>query len=402
MHHLSSPRLSGIWLPLITPFIDGALDETSLTRLVAHYVQQGIDGLIVAATTGEGLTLDDAETEQVVALAANVLARRIPLFLGLCGSDTRRLVRRLAVTDARPVDGYLITCPYYSRPSQQGLYQHFAALADATDKPILVYNIPYRTGVNLGNDTLLRLAERANIVGVKDCCADAAQSADLLRQRSPEFAVLTGEDALFYGAITHGADGGVLASAHIDLPTFAAVQVSAGRKFDRRVGAMETTAGCGPPAVRRTQSGTHQARAVATWPDRIAGIAVADDRDQRVTGGSARSASVGGAGSGVIGCGSANRIDLLEQKTVPDISPIHPSLEPAVLALNNAHAVELSWLERDRLAHLLRQAFYARRIGKIDAFLLAFDECADYDSPTTNGSVGAISGSFMSTVSPLP
>ena len=226
MHHLSSPRLSGIWLPLITPFIDGAVDERSLTRLVAHYVQQGIDGLIVAATTGEGLALDDAETEQVVALAANVLARRKPLFLGLCGSDTRRLVRRLAMTDAWPVDGYLITCPYYSRPSQQGLYQHFAALADATDKPILVYNIPYRTGVNLGNDTLLRLAERANIVGVKDCCADAAQSADLLRQRSPEFAVLTGEDALFYGAITHGADGGVLASAHIDLPTFAAVQKS--------------------------------------------------------------------------------------------------------------------------------------------------------------------------------
>ncbi len=141
----------------------------------------------------------------------------MPLFLGLCGSDTRRLVRRLAATDAWPVDGYLITCPYYSRPSQQGLYQHFAALADATDKPILIYNIPYRTGVNLGNDTLLRLAERANIVGVKDCCADAAQSADLLRRRGPGFTVLTGEDALFYGAVAHGADGGILASAHVDV-----------------------------------------------------------------------------------------------------------------------------------------------------------------------------------------
>ena len=146
------------------------------------------------------------------------------MFLGLCGSDTRRLVRRLVAADAWPVDGYLITCPYYSRPSQQGLYQHFAALADATDKPILIYNIPYRTGVNLGNDTLLGLAERANVVGVKDCCADAAQSADLLRRRGPEFAVLTGEDALFYGAIAQGADGGILASAHVDVPAFAAVR----------------------------------------------------------------------------------------------------------------------------------------------------------------------------------
>jgi 4-hydroxy-tetrahydrodipicolinate synthase len=111
MELLSSTRLSGIWLPLITPFIDGAVDEGSLARLVAHYLPQNIDGLIVAATTGEGLVLDDAETAQVVAITANAVARQIPLFLGLCGSDTRRLVRRLTATDAWPVDGYLITCP---------------------------------------------------------------------------------------------------------------------------------------------------------------------------------------------------------------------------------------------------------------------------------------------------
>lgn len=229
-----STRLSGIWLPLITPFSDGTLDEASLVRLVAHYAQEQVDGFILAATTGEGLVLDDAETERVVAIAAEVVARRKPVFLGLCGSDTRRLVRRLEATSAWPVDGYLMTCPYYSRPSQQRLYQHFAALADTTDRPILIYNIPYRTGVNLGNDTLLRLTERANIVGVKDCCADAAQSFDLLRRRGPGFAVLTGEDALFYGAIAHGADGGVLASAHVDVASFAAVReaVISGRLVD--------------------------------------------------------------------------------------------------------------------------------------------------------------------------
>ncbi len=171
--------------------------------------------------------LDDDETARVVALVAAEVARRKPVFLGLCGSDTRKLVKRLAATAAWPIDGYLVTCPYYSRPSQDGMRQHFGALAGTTGRPILVYNIPYRTGVNLANDTLLRLAEEhANIVGVKDCCADAAQSADLLRRRQPGFRVLTGEDALFLGALADGADGGILATAHVDPAAFAAVRTA--------------------------------------------------------------------------------------------------------------------------------------------------------------------------------
>ena len=179
--------------------------------------------MILAATTGEGLTLDEAETERVVAIAAAEPTGR-SLYLGLCGSDTRKLVKTLARTAAWPVEGYLIACPYYSRPSQDGLFRHFSALAGATDRPILVYNIPYRTGVNLGNETMLRLAERANIVGVKDCSADSAQSFDLLRLRPPEFAVLTGEDAGFYTALTQGADGGILASAHFRTGDYAAIR----------------------------------------------------------------------------------------------------------------------------------------------------------------------------------
>jgi 4-hydroxy-tetrahydrodipicolinate synthase len=215
--------LSGIFLPLITPFRDGALDQGSLARLVAHYTRSRLAGFILAATTGEGLTLDDDETGQLVAVAASE-ARGRPIFLGLCGSDTKKLASRLAATEAWPIAGYLIACPYYSRPSQDGLRRHFTRLAEATPKPILLYNIPYRTGVNLANETLLHLAERPNIVGVKDCCADAAQSFDLLRQRPPGFAVLSGEDSLFYGALAHGADGGVLASAHVDPDAFIALR----------------------------------------------------------------------------------------------------------------------------------------------------------------------------------
>ena len=220
----SASRLGGIWLPLITPFRDGRLDETSLRRLLAHYAGEPVDGLILAATTGEGLTLDEEETARLCGIAAGGRPAGRPIYLGLSGSDTRKLVHALERTADWPIQGYLITCPYYTRPSQEGLFRNFAVLAGATARPIIVYNIPYRTGVNLGNETLLRLAERPNIVGVKDCCADQAQSFDLLRARPPSFAVLTGEDASFYGALAHGADGGILAAAHVETRAFAAVR----------------------------------------------------------------------------------------------------------------------------------------------------------------------------------
>ncbi len=213
--------IRGVWLPLITPFRDGRLDETSVRRLVRHYAALPIEGFILAATTGEGMTLDTEETGRLVDLVA--AESRLPILLGLSGSDTRALTAALGHTAAWPVDGHLIACPYYVRPSQEGLYHHFAALADATERPIVVYNIPYRTGVNLANETLLRLAQRSNIVGVKDCCADPAQSFDLLRARPPGFAVMTGEDALYYGALTHGADGGILAAAHVETARFARI-----------------------------------------------------------------------------------------------------------------------------------------------------------------------------------
>jgi 4-hydroxy-tetrahydrodipicolinate synthase len=216
--------IQGIWLPLITPFRDGALDEGSLRRMARHYLGQSIDGFILAATTGEGLTIDDEETERLVAIVTAEVAGKIPVYLGVSGSDTRKLGKALAHTASWPVDGYLIACPYYTRPSQEGLYRHFAALAGETARPIVVYNIPYRTGVNMANDTLLRLAALPNIVGVKDCCADQNQSFDLIGAKPAGFSVMTGEDALFYAALTQGADGGILASAHVDPARFAAIR----------------------------------------------------------------------------------------------------------------------------------------------------------------------------------
>jgi 4-hydroxy-tetrahydrodipicolinate synthase len=216
--------IQGLWLPLVTPFRDGALDEVSLRRMARHYLGQPVDGFILAATTGEGLTIDEEETERLVAIVTSEVAQRVPVYLGVSGSDTRKIAKTLAHVAPWPVDGYLIACPYYTRPSQEGLYRHFATLAGATERPILVYNIPYRTGVNMANETLLRLAELPNIAGVKDCCADQNQSFDLIRAKPSSFSVMTGEDALFHAALTQGADGGILASAHIDTARFAAIR----------------------------------------------------------------------------------------------------------------------------------------------------------------------------------
>ena len=219
-------RLHGLWLPLVTPFRNGELDQPSLRRLARHYAGLPVDGLILAATTGEGLTLTREETERLVFAARDEIgaATGRSIFLGLSGSNTAGLLDTLDQTAAWPIDGYLISCPYYSRPSQQGLQMHFHALADRARHPVALYNIPYRTGVNLGNEAMLRLAEHPGIVGLKDCCDDRDQSLELLRRRPERFAVLTGEDAQYYEALIDGADGGILASAHVETESFASVR----------------------------------------------------------------------------------------------------------------------------------------------------------------------------------
>ena len=225
MNDLQS-RLRGLWLPLVTPFRNGELDEASLRRLVRHYANSPIDGLVLAATSGEGLSLGISELELLVALARSEISgsgRYMPICLGLSGAATAKMQEALDETAAWPIDGYLIASPYYIRPSQRGLLQHFSTLADHASWPIVLYNIPYRTAVNLENATLLQLAAHPNIVGIKDCGADRAQSIDFLRRRPPGFRVLTGEDAQYYEALADGADGAILLSAHVEIDIFASV-----------------------------------------------------------------------------------------------------------------------------------------------------------------------------------
>ena len=220
-------QLRGLWLPLVTPFRNSELDETSLRRLVRHYAGLPVDGFILAATSGEGMSLSMTELERLVAIArAEISASRryIPICLGLSGASTHKMRDALDETAAWPIDGYLIASPYYTRPSQRGLLQHFTALADHASWPLVLYNIPYRCAVGIDNDTMLALAGHPNIVGLKDCCASREQSIELLRRRPSSFRVLTGEDAQYHNALVDGADGAILLSAHVETEAFAAVR----------------------------------------------------------------------------------------------------------------------------------------------------------------------------------
>jgi 4-hydroxy-tetrahydrodipicolinate synthase len=220
-------RISGLWLPLITPFKDGALDLASYERLVAHYLEKGVDALFPLGTTGESPTLDDGEIEAIIECTLRVAAGRAPVFVGVGGNATRKVEKELKRLTHLPFAGIVSVCPYYNRPSQDGLIAHFRRIAETTDRDVLIYNIPYRTAVNLSNDSLLELAQIRNIVGVKDSSGNIAQSLDLLARKPAGFSVLTGEDALYFTMLANGADGGILAASHILTDRF----VEVGRRF---------------------------------------------------------------------------------------------------------------------------------------------------------------------------
>jgi 4-hydroxy-tetrahydrodipicolinate synthase len=211
---------TGLWIPLVTPFRDGIVDQESLRRLVRHYAATTVSGIIIGATTGEGLFLDDDELELISTIAAEEIRGRMPLFMGIAGAGTQRVVDSIHRSQAYHIGGYLVAAPYYVRPSQQGLKAHFEHVAAATDRPIIVYNIPYRTGINVSNDTVLALTTLPNVVGIKDCCANHDQSFDLITRRPAHFSVLTGEDGHYLNALSHGANGAILASAHIQTSGF--------------------------------------------------------------------------------------------------------------------------------------------------------------------------------------
>lgn len=213
-------KVKGLWVPVVTPFENDELDMVSYEKLVNHYINEGVHGLMPLGTTGETPTLSEKEYEEIVSKTMEVVNGRVPVIIGLGGNCTRSVIDKLKVAERHKVQGILSVSPYYNRPDQRGIYEHFKKISESTDLDIVLYNIPYRTGRNMENETIIRLSEEKNIVGVKDASGDFNKTIELLLNKPDEFSVLSGEDNLFYSSLLLGGDGGVTASAHLKTRDF--------------------------------------------------------------------------------------------------------------------------------------------------------------------------------------
>lgn len=213
-------KIEGVVIPLITPFKDGKVDLKSYGKMVNHYIEEGVSGIIPLGTTGESPTILSFEYEEVLAKTMECNDNRVPVYVGLGGNNTSEVIKMLKVAEKYDVDGILSVAPYYSRPNQAGIYEHFKGISEATDLDIILYNIPYRTGVNIENDTVHRLAALKNIVGIKDCSGNIKQTTELLLNQPKDFSILTGEDAYFYTTLLLGGQGGIMASANLRTKSF--------------------------------------------------------------------------------------------------------------------------------------------------------------------------------------
>ncbi|MCR4943385.1 MAG: 4-hydroxy-tetrahydrodipicolinate synthase [Clostridium sp.] len=213
-------KIEGIWLPIVTPFKEGEVDLVSYEKLLNHYISQGITGVMTLATTGETPTLTELEYEKVLDKTIEICKDKIKVFAGVGGNNTKAVIDKVKVVEKHGVQGILSVSPYYNRPDQRGIYEHFNAISENTDLDIVLYNIPYRTGRNIENETLFKLAEKKNIIGVKDASGDFNKTIDLLLNRPENFSVLSGEDMYFYNSMLLGGNGGVMASAHLHTKDF--------------------------------------------------------------------------------------------------------------------------------------------------------------------------------------
>lgn len=199
----------GLGIALITPFTEeGAVDYESLSRLIDYQLDNGADFLCILATTGETPCLSLAERAQIKSAIVRQVAGRVPILMGCGGNNTAAVVDELKNGDFSGIDGILSVCPYYNKPSQEGLYQHFKAVAAATELPVVLYNVPGRTGINLKPETTCRLARDCkNIVAIKEASGSLEQVDEIIKYKPNDFEVISGDDALTFPMIACGAVG---------------------------------------------------------------------------------------------------------------------------------------------------------------------------------------------------
>ncbi|MEP2277868.1 4-hydroxy-tetrahydrodipicolinate synthase [Maribacter sp.] len=201
--------LRGAGVALITPFkVDGSVDVEALRKIVAFNIEGNIDYLVVLGTTAESVTLSKAEKQLVMRTVEEANQGALPLVIGIGGNNTMALVEELQTSDLSAYDAILSVSPYYNRPTQEGIYQHFAAISQASPLPIILYNVPSRTGSNMLPETVVRLAKKFdNIVAVKEACGNMTQVQELISKRPEGFLVLSGDDITALPTIVAGGDG---------------------------------------------------------------------------------------------------------------------------------------------------------------------------------------------------
>ena len=199
----------GLGIALITPFkSDSTVDYEALTRWVEYQIENGADFFCILATTGETPCLNKEEKEKIKQLVIDVNQGKLPILMGCGGNNTAAVVEELQTTDWSGIDGILSVCPYYNKPSQEGLYQHFKAIAQASPLPVVLYNVPGRTGINLKAETTVRLAKDCeNIVAIKEASGSLEQVDEIIKNKPARFDVISGDDALTFPMIASGAAG---------------------------------------------------------------------------------------------------------------------------------------------------------------------------------------------------
>ncbi|MDH2918216.1 MAG: 4-hydroxy-tetrahydrodipicolinate synthase [Sideroxydans sp.] len=208
--------IKGSIVAIVTPMLaDGSLDLPSFCALIDFHIEQGTDAIVVVGTTGESPTVDLAEHELLIATAVQHAAKRIPIIAGTGANSTKEAIELATFAKKAGADASLTVVPYYNKPTQEGLYQHFKAIAAAVDMPHILYNVPGRTVADMHNDTVLRLAQIPNIVGIKDATGNIERGSDLLARAPKDFAIYSGDDASTLALMLLGAHGTISVTANV-------------------------------------------------------------------------------------------------------------------------------------------------------------------------------------------
>jgi len=212
---MTAPLFKGVITALITPLRDGKVDEAAFTQLLERQIAAGIHGVVPMGTTGESASLTPDEHKRVVELCVQIAAGRVRVIAGAGSSATDKAIELARYAKTVGADGALVVTPYYNRPSQEGLAQHFEAIAEAVQLPVLLYNVPGRTGVDMTNDTVARLAAHPNIVGIKDATGDLSRVSWMRAHIGGQFDLISGDDPSYLGYHAHGGVGVISVTSNV-------------------------------------------------------------------------------------------------------------------------------------------------------------------------------------------